>query len=151
MWGLIESGPVVQEKKIFTFRQCFFFLQNLNLEIDTGLSFVWTWLTPFTQGCLFFICIIGISLVVLVETIFNVVNLLFSLRVWPFILINLNPLHPRMLFSKPVWLKLTRWFWNSFVNVVYCLLDHRGDSVVERSPRMREIKVRSPVATDPNR
>ena len=34
---------------------------------------------------------------------FNVLNLLFSLRVWPFILTNLNPLHPRMLFSKFGW------------------------------------------------
>ena len=72
--------------------------------------FIWK---KFTQGC-FVICMLEICRLVLERKIFKFVNvfLLFLLfrNYLPFILINLNPLHLRLVCAKFGW-KLVQLFW----------------------------------------
>ena len=68
--------------------------------------FVKTWI-PFIQGC-FVLSLVEICPVVLEKKIFNKRECIFAVispwkRAGPFIWINLNPLHPRMLCAKFGW------------------------------------------------
>ena len=100
------KGPMVLQKKIFWFRPCILLFRNyLPLEKDVALRLnkleshspkdglcqvwlklaIWSWRRRFWISSMYFRYFVIISLLI---------------RAWPFILINLNPFHPRMLCVK---------------------------------------------------
>ena len=111
--GLVEIGPVLQEKKIIKFSHCIFFYFVIILGKELDPSFEHTWI-PFTQEW-FVPSLVEIDPVVLDKKIFKLHYWLFAIssihflyfgiispwiRVGPFIWTNLNFLYQRMICAK---------------------------------------------------
>ena len=154
MPSLVETGPVVLEKKVFKYSPYIFIILLLSpLEEGCGPLFVKIWIQS-TQGC-FVSNLVVIGQVVFKRGFLNIFNIIllfhFTLPFEKAVALHLNKLESPPLKDVlcKVWLKLTKLFWiRRFLNIFNIILIFCYYLPLEKGVALHLKKLESPSSKD---